>query len=132
VDLAWRAFRAFLAVPLDGLFDRWEGDVEADTLVIEFPGLLIARRFVIPSVEWRDGVPGEPPDDDDDLALADTVQIQMELRFPQGTTADADKFWTAERSGEFDEADLAEAGKLVRGMQLGRPAFSSIDLMNCN
>jgi hypothetical protein len=128
-------------VPLDGLFDRWEGDVEADTLVIEFsvtdwsddrPGLPIARRFAIPSVAWRDGAPGEPPDEDDDLALADTVQIQMELRFPHGTTANADKFWTAERSGEFDEADLAEAGKLMRGMQLGRPASSSIDLMNCN
>src|SRR5262245_42429855 len=114
VDLAWRAFRAFLAVPLDGLFDRWDCDVEADTLVIEFPvtdwsddrpGLFISRRFAIPAVEWHDGVPGEPSGDGD-LDVADTVQIQIELRFPHGTTADADEFWTAERSGEFDEAEL--------------------------
>ena len=55
VDQAWRAFRAFLAVPLEGLFDRREGaDDEADTLVVEFgasgwtddlPGLLVTRRF---------------------------------------------------------------------------------------
>src|ERR1700754_2757026 len=87
-EVAWRAFRAFLARPLDGLFDRWDGgDVEADTLVIEFgvsgqpddlPGLLLARRFAIPAVEWHEGEPGEPSDDEDDLALdlADTVQIE--------------------------------------------------------
>jgi len=141
VDLAWRAFRAFLAVALDDLFDRWEGDVEADTLVIEFPvtdwsddrpGLLIARRFAIPAVEWRDGVPGEPSANNDDLAFADTVQIQMELRFPHGTTADADGFWTAQRSGEFDEADLEEAGELVTGLRLGRPTSTTVELMNCN
>ncbi|MEV0810776.1 hypothetical protein [Micromonospora sp. NPDC050200] len=84
MGLAWRAFRAFLAIPLDGLFDRWQGDdVEADTLVIGFPvtewpdgppELWLARRFAIPAVEWRDGVPGEPSGDEDDidLDLADT------------------------------------------------------------
>lgn len=109
VDLSWRAFRAFLAVPLDGLFDRWEGEVEADTLVIEAgvlewpdgpPGLLLARRFAIPAVEWHDGVPGDPSGEDDlDLDLADSVQIEIELTFPSGTTVEADDFWTAARSG---------------------------------
>src|SRR5436189_2598127 len=65
------------------------------------PGLLIARRFAIPAVEWRDGAPGEPSGGGDDLALADTVQIQMELRFPRGTTADADDFWTAIETFNF-------------------------------
>ncbi|SNT65836.1 hypothetical protein SAMN05421812_12745 [Asanoa hainanensis] len=143
VGLAWRAFRAFLAVPLDGLFDRWEGDAEeADTLVIEFgvsawpndsPGLLLARRFAVPAVEWRDGVPGEPSDEEDaDLDLADTVQIELELTFPHGTTADADDFWTAARSGEFAAADLAEAGEIVTGLQLGTPISSRVALESCN
>ena len=141
VDLAWQAFRAFLAVPLDGLFDRWDGDVEADTLVIEFPvsdwsddrpGLLIARRFAIASVEWRNGVPGEPAVSNYDLALADTVQVQIELRFPLGTSGDAEDFWTAQRSGQFDEADLDDAGRLVTSLRLGRPASTTVELMNCN
>lgn len=141
VGLAWRAFRAFLVVPLDGLFDRWEGDVEADTLVLEFgasewpdgpPRLLLARRFAIPAVEWRDGVPGEPSAGEDDLDLADTVQIEMELTFPPGTSGEADGFWTAARSGEFDVTALAEAGELVTGFRLGRPILSGIALTNCN
>ncbi|MER7331214.1 MULTISPECIES: hypothetical protein [unclassified Micromonospora] len=142
VDLAWRVFRASLAVPLDGLFDRWEGEVEADTLVIEAgvlewpdgpPGLLLARRFAIPAVEWHDGVPGDPSGEDDlDLDLADSVQIEIELIFPSGTTVEADDFWTAARSGEFDAADLAEAGEAVIGLQLGRPILSRIALTGCN
>ncbi|SCL38951.1 hypothetical protein GA0074692_5191 [Micromonospora pallida] len=140
VHLAWRAFQAFLAVPLEGLFDRWEGEVEADTLVIESgvfewpdgpPGLLLARRFAIPAVGWSDGMPDEPSDEDDPN-LADTVQIEMELTFPHGTAAEADDFWTAARSGEFDAAMLAEAGELVTGLQLGRPVLSRIALTNCN
>ena len=99
VDLGRRAFRAFLAVPLDGLFEGWEGNVEADTLVIEFPvsdwsddrpGLLFARRFAIPAVEWVDFAPGEPVAATDGQAIADFVQIQLELRFPHATIADAD------------------------------------------
>ena len=142
VELAWRAFRAFLAVPLEGLFDRWEGEVEADTLVVEFgvsewpegqPGLLLARRFAIPAVEWHDGVPGEPSGENDlDLDLADTVQIEMELTFPHGANAEADDFWTAARSGEFNAADLAEAREVVTGLRLGRPIFSRIALTSCN
>jgi len=144
VDLAWRALRAFLAVPLDGLFDRWQGDVEADTLVVEFgtsawphglPALLLARRFAIPAVEWNDGVPGEPAaDEDDDMGLdaADTVQIEIELFYPHGTTADADDFWMAARSGEFDAAALAEAEALLAGLGLGRPISSTIALESCN
>jgi hypothetical protein len=141
VDLAWRAFRAFLAVPLGGLFDRWEGDVESDTLVIEFPvsewpdglpGLLLARRFAIPAVEWHDGVPDGPSSDENDLDLADTVQIEIELTFPHGTTAEADDFWIAARSGEFDEAELDEAGELVTQLRLGRPILSRVALTNCN
>ncbi|WP_238017238.1 hypothetical protein KZZ52_25520 [Dactylosporangium sp. AC04546] len=141
VDLAWHAFRAFLAVPLDGLYDRWEGtDVEADTLVVEFPvadwpdgppGLLLARRFAVPAVEWHDGVPGRSPDDGT-LDLADTVQVELELTFPRGTTGDADEFWTAARSGEFDSADLAEAEELVTGLALGRTVRSRIALESCN
>ncbi|WP_212829841.1 hypothetical protein [Catellatospora sp. TT07R-123] len=143
VNLAWRAFRAFLAIPLDGLFDRWGNDVEADTLVVEFgvaewpdgpPALLLARRFAIPAVEWRAGVPGEPSDaeDDIDLHLADTVQIEMEMTFPHGTCVEADEYWTAMGSGEFDTADLVEAGNLMTGLQLGRPMTSKIALANCN
>ncbi|MEU8216562.1 hypothetical protein AB0C47_12410 [Micromonospora taraxaci] len=142
VDLAWRAFRVFLAVPLDGLFDRWDGEVEADTLVIEFPvsdspdgppGLLLARRFAIPAVEWHDGVPAEPSGEDDrDLDLADSVQVEIELTFLGGTTVEADDFWTAARSGELDAADLAEAGETVNGLQLGRPILSRIALTRCN
>ncbi|MER7894242.1 hypothetical protein ABTX15_30950 [Micromonospora sp. NPDC094482] len=45
----------------------------------------------------------------------------MELTFPHGVTADADDFWTAARSGEFRAEDLAEAGEIVTGLQLGRP-----------
>ena len=125
-----------------GLFDRWECEVEADTLVIEFgvtvwpdgpPGLLLARRFAIPAVEWQDGVPGEPSGEDDrDLELADTVQIEMELTFPSGATAEADHFWTATRSGEFDGAVLAAAGELVTSLRLGPPIHSTIALTNCN
>lgn len=143
VDLAWRAFRAFLAVPLEGLFDRWEGNMEADTLVIEFsvfewpdgpPGLSLARRFAIPAVDWHDGAPGEPSGGEGELGLdlADTVQIEMELTFPRGVTGEADDFWTAAGSGEFDAAELAEAGELVAGLRLGRPVASSIALTNCN
>ena len=87
VGLAWRAFRAFLAVPLDGLFDRWDSaDVEADTLVVDFgefggeedlPGLLMLRRFNVPSIEWHD----------------------VSRAFARGTTAEVDDFWTAVRSG---------------------------------
>ncbi|MFE9689118.1 hypothetical protein [Micromonospora sp. NPDC005806] len=136
VGLAWRAFRAFLVVPLDGLFDRWDGDVEADTLVLEFgaserpdgpPRLLLARRFAIPAVEWHDGMPGG----EDALDLADTVQIEMELTFPPGTSGEADGFWTAARSGELDVTALAEAGDLVTGLRLG-PIRSRIALTNCN
>jgi hypothetical protein len=144
VDLAWRGFRAFLAVPLEGLFDRWVGDVEADSLVIEFgvsewpdgpPGLLLARRFDVPAVQWHDGVPGEPSDDEDDdlaLDLADTVQIEMELTFPHGVSVEADDLWTAARSGEFAAAELAEAEELVTGLHLGRPTGSRIALTNCD
>ena len=144
VGLAWRAFRAFLAVPLDGLFDRWESaDVEADTLIVDFgvfggeddlPGLLLVRRFDVPSVEWHDGRPGELPDDEDDLDLdlADTVQIELELTFAHGITAEVDDFWTAARSGEFAAEDLAEAEALVLTLSGARPLRSRIDLVNPN
>ncbi|MEV6599333.1 hypothetical protein AB0M36_21130 [Actinoplanes sp. NPDC051346] len=141
VGLAWRSFRAFLAVPLEGLFDRWEGDdVEADTLIVDFgvfgwqrdlPGLLLVRRFSVPAVEWHDGVPGEASDREDDLDpdLADTVQIELELTFAPDVTAEADDFWTTARSGEFDLGDLAEAEELVTTLGLGRPLRSRIDLV---
>jgi hypothetical protein len=144
VDLAWRAFRAFLTMPLNGLFDRWESDdVEADTLVVEcgvsglsdeLPVLLLARRFSIPAVEWHDGVPAEPGSDEDDVEVdvADTVQIEVELTFAHDTTAQADDFWTAVRSGEFSPADLAEAEQLVTRLGLGQPVRSRIELANCN
>jgi hypothetical protein len=87
-----------------------------------------------PAVDWHDGVPGEPSGDENDpeLDLGDTIQIGMELTFPCGATAEADDFWTAARSGEFDAAALAEAGELVTGLGLGRPLHSSISLTNCN
>ncbi len=144
VDLAWRAFRAFLTVPLDGLFDRWDSDdVEADTLVIEFgvsaspddlPGLLLARRFAIPAVDWHDGLPAQPSSDQDDLELdlADTVQIELELTFRRDTTGQADDFWTTARSGQFSAADLAGAERLLTTLGLGRPVRSRIELVNCN
>ncbi|MEU8238318.1 hypothetical protein AB0C07_08740 [Actinoplanes missouriensis] len=146
VSLAWRAFRTFLAVPLDGLFDRWESaDVEADTLIVDFgvfgnegdlPGLLLVRRFNVPSVGWHDGRPGEPSDDEDeddlDLDLADTVQIELELTFARDTTAEVDDFWTAARSGEFAAEDLAEAEELVMALSGAKPLRSRIDLINPN
>jgi hypothetical protein len=143
VDLAWRAFRAFLTVPVDGLFDWDSDDVEADTLVIEFgaaawpddlPALLLARRFAIPAVEWHDGRPGQPSSDQDDLELdlADTVQIELELTFPPDTAGHADDFWTAAHSGQFSAADLTEAQHLVTTLGLGRPVRSRIELVNCN
>jgi hypothetical protein len=145
VGLAWRAFRAFLAVPLDGLFDRWESaEVESDTLVVEIvasgwpdelPQLRLVRRFHIPAVEWHDGVPGEPSEentDEPDLDLADTVQIERELTFNDDTIAEADDFWTAARSGEFAPGDLAEAEELVTMPSLGRPLRSHIELVNPN
>jgi hypothetical protein len=144
VDVAWRAFRAFLAVPLDGLFDRWQSaEVEADTLIVDFgvfgeeddlPGLLLVRRFDVPSVEWHHGRPGEPPDgaDDLDLDLADTVHIELELTFARDVTADVDDLWTAARSGEFAAEDLAEAENLVMTLSGARPSRSRIELMNPN
>ena len=86
----------------------------------------------IPAVEWHDRVPGESSGDANDLDLADTVQIEMELTFSRGATAEADDFWTAARSGEYDAAALAEAGELVTGLGLGRPLVSRIALTNCN
>ena len=140
--LAWRAFRAFLTLPLGGLFDRWDSDdAEADELLIDFgvtgwsgerPGLLFIRRFHVPAVDWHDGVPGEPPEADDDLDLADTVQIELELTYAAGTTADADDFWTATRSGDFAAADLAEAGELVATLGLGPALHSRVGLVNPN
>jgi hypothetical protein len=144
VSLTWRAFQAFLTVPLDGLFDRWEGeDVEADTLVIEFPvcdwpdgqpGLLLARRFAVPATPWHDGVPGDPSteDSDSDFDLADAVQIQVTLTFPPDTTGEIDEFWTAARSGEFEPSDLAEAKDLITELRFGQPTHSTIELMPCN
>ncbi|GAA0460142.1 hypothetical protein Aca07nite_42140 [Actinoplanes capillaceus] len=144
VALAWRAFRAFLAVPLDGLFDRWESaDAEADTLLVDFgvfhreenlPGLLLVRRFDVPSVEWHDGRPGEPSDDEDDLDLdlADTVQVELELTFASGITAEIYDLWTAARSGEFAAEDLTEAESLVMALSEARPLRSRIDLVNPN
>jgi len=144
VGLAWRAFRAFLAVPLDGLFDRWDSaDVEADTLIVDFgvfggeddlPGLLLVRRFAVPCVEWHDGRPGEPSGDEDDLDLdlADTVQIELELTFAHDTTAEVDDFWTAARSGEFAAEDLTEAEQLVMTLSETKPLRSRIDLVNPN
>lgn len=144
VGLAWRAFHAFLAVSLDGLFDRWEsGDVEADTLIVEFgvpggdedlPVLLLTRRFAVPSVEWSDGVPGEASQDQGDLGLelADTVQIELELTFAGDVTAEADDFWTAARSGAFAAEDLAEAEELIMTLRGARPLRSRIELVNPN
>ncbi|MET8154409.1 hypothetical protein ACIBSW_34015 [Actinoplanes sp. NPDC049668] len=146
VGLAWRAFRAFLAVPLTGLFDRRESvDVEADTLIVDFgvfggeddlPGLLLVRRFDVPSLEWHDGRPGEPSDDEDeddlDLDLADTVQIELELTFARDITAEVDDVWTAARSGEFAAEDLAEAEELVLTLSRAQPLRSRIDLVNPN
>ena len=57
----------------------------------------------------------------DDLVLAGPVQIQMELRFQHGTTADADECWMAARSGHFDEADRSEAEEFVTVLRLDRP-----------
>jgi hypothetical protein len=139
--LAWRAFRSFLTVPLAGLFDRWEGDVEADTLVIQaggpdaFPELLLARRFAVPAIPWHDGEPGEPSDDQDDDVdpdLADIVQIELRLTYLPGAVGDDDAFWTTARSGAFDAADLAEAGDVVTALVLGSPLRSHIELTNCN
>ncbi|GAA1655778.1 hypothetical protein [Actinoplanes couchii] len=137
VRLAWRAFRAFLAVPLGGLFDRWSGThAEADMLIVDFGvsggtnGLLLLRRFTVPAVEWQDGVPGEQPEDDDDYA--DTVQIQLELTFPGDVTAEVDDFWTAARSGGFAPEDLAEAESLVMTLSGARALRSRVELVNPN
>lgn len=141
VGLAWRAFRAFLAVPLEGLFDRWDSaDVEAETLIVDFgvfgwqddlPGLLLVRRFHVPSVQWHDDVPGQPSNGADalDLGLADTVQVELELTFARGISAEADDFWTAARSGEFTAEDLSEAEELVTTLGLGQPLRSRVDLV---
>ncbi|MDI1465646.1 hypothetical protein QEZ54_32215 [Catellatospora sp. KI3] len=147
VDLAWRAFQAFLHVPLLGLYDRWHNEVEADTLVIEFgesgcpdddrPGLLLARRFAIPAVEWVDGEPmessqDEPADRDTGHYAADFVQIELELFFPPDVLAHADDLWTAADSGRFAAAALAEADELVRALRLGPASHSHLHLTACN
>ncbi len=118
--------------------------MEADTLAIEFgvsawpddlPALLLARRFAIPAVDCQEGLPGQPSSDQDDLQLdlADTVQIELELTFPRDTAGQAaDDFWTVARSGQFSAVDLAEAEHLVTTLGLGRPVRGRIELVNCD
>lgn len=141
VALAWRAFRAFLAVPLDGLFDRWEGPaVEADTLVVDFgffdgadgpPGLLLVRLFDVPAVEWHDGIPGETSDDLD-LDLSGCVQIEFQLTFAGDVAVEVNDFWRAARSGGFALEDLAEAEELVMVLSGERALRSRMELVNPN
>ncbi|MFI5935145.1 hypothetical protein [Actinoplanes sp. NPDC051494] len=132
-ERAWAVFRDFLAIPLDGLFDRWDGDEDADTLVVVYGGgpVRLVRRFTVAAVEWTGGEPGEdvePDEEQEDLDLADTVQIELEMIFESDPGEADEGFWTAEHSAGFLPEDLDEAAALVAGLGLGTPIRSAVTL----